>query len=393
MKQCPHCGAQIADDSRFCSECGKEIPQGIVCPHCGASVKESDSFCQNCGRNLSDGSYADNSHVNEIIQEDEEESRWNWISYIIGAIALLAICGGGWWYWDSSNKRVAREKAIADSLEIVRQDSIKLAREKEKEAEMALRKKQMPIPMDVVLDLYKHISDKDYIIKKLQEYSYSFYTSYENGEYWTKDVNLKKCKDWRDYTYYEATERKGSSVLIFEGGFSVTVYAHKDFLEWEKQLQELGYRYQEYGDDLPEENGWTALGAHGNLCRQYVNGNGSVIEFMKDGDGHPGYNIYFTDDNYHSYETTNSDVDSQNLDWLQGHWVYEQGSYKGHFIIQGDKITQYSSMNPERETSTFRIEGDELLSRIANGLDLTVKIDFANHTIDYGDGCWMHKVE
>lgn len=23
MKQCPNCGAQIADDSRFCSECGK----------------------------------------------------------------------------------------------------------------------------------------------------------------------------------------------------------------------------------------------------------------------------------------------------------------------------------------------------------------------------------
>ena len=85
--------------------------------------------------------------------------------------------------------------------------------------------------------------------------------------------------------------------------------------------------------------------------------------------------------------------ENNDLDWLQGHWVYEQGNYKGHFIIQGDKITQYSSMNPERETSTFRIEGDEILSRIANGVNLTVKIDFANHTIDYGDGCWMHKVE
>ena len=56
-------------------------------------------------------------------------------------------------------------------------------------------------------------------------------------------------------------------------------------------------------------------------------------------------------------------------------------------------ITQYSSMNPERETSTFRIEGDEIVSRIANGVNLTIKIDFANHTIDYGDGNWMYKVE
>ena len=36
-------------------------------------------------------------------------------------------------------------------------------------------------------------------------------------------------------------------------------------------------------------------------------------------------------------------IEENDLDWLQGHWVYEQGNYKGHFIIQGDKITQYSS--------------------------------------------------
>ena len=49
MKKCPSCGAQISDDSRFCAECGKEIPQGIVCPHCGSSVKEGDAFCPACG--------------------------------------------------------------------------------------------------------------------------------------------------------------------------------------------------------------------------------------------------------------------------------------------------------------------------------------------------------
>ena len=86
------------------------------------------------------------------------------------------------------------------------------------------------------------------------------------------------------------------------------------------------------------------------------------------------------------------DDEPQNLDWLQGHWVYEQGNYKGHFIIQGNTITQYSSMNPEHYSSTYRIEGNMLKSRIANGVDLTVKIDFARHTIDYGEGNWMHKI-
>lgn len=102
MKKCSYCGAQIADDSRFCSECGKEITQANVCPHCGASVGEGDAFCQNCGRNLTDGSYANNSVINEQTQEDEEEPRRNWIPYILGAIALLAVCGGGWWFYNSS---------------------------------------------------------------------------------------------------------------------------------------------------------------------------------------------------------------------------------------------------------------------------------------------------
>ena len=52
MKKCPYCGAQIADDSRFCTECGKEIIQANVCPHCGASVGDDDAFCQNCGKSL-----------------------------------------------------------------------------------------------------------------------------------------------------------------------------------------------------------------------------------------------------------------------------------------------------------------------------------------------------
>lgn len=84
--------------------------------------------------------------------------------------------------------------------------------------------------------------------------------------------------------------------------------------------------------------------------------------------------------------------DQNNLDWLQGHWVYEQGNYKGHFIIQGNTITQYSSMNPEHVEKSFRVEGNEIRARLIDGMDLTAKIDFANQRIDYGDGQWMHKI-
>lgn len=49
MNTCPNCGAQIADNYRFCTECGNKIPSSNVCPHCGAAMNDGDVFCQKCG--------------------------------------------------------------------------------------------------------------------------------------------------------------------------------------------------------------------------------------------------------------------------------------------------------------------------------------------------------
>lgn len=90
MKQCPNCGTQIADDSRFCTECGKEITKANVCPHCGASVGESDAFCQNCGKSLSENPNS------EPITYEEEQSKSGYkkyLPYILGAFILLAAIG------------------------------------------------------------------------------------------------------------------------------------------------------------------------------------------------------------------------------------------------------------------------------------------------------------
>lgn len=52
MKRCTYCGELNEDDSLFCSECGKPIPQGRQCPHCGVRVSDNDAFCTNCGKKL-----------------------------------------------------------------------------------------------------------------------------------------------------------------------------------------------------------------------------------------------------------------------------------------------------------------------------------------------------
>lgn len=90
MKKCPNCGAQNLDDSLFCTECGKPIPQCNVCPYCGADINEGDVFCQNCGKKPTDTPI----EANEAVYEGEKKSGFKkYLPYIIGAVVLLAIIG------------------------------------------------------------------------------------------------------------------------------------------------------------------------------------------------------------------------------------------------------------------------------------------------------------
>lgn len=184
MKKCLFCGTEVNDDCLFCTECGKELPKGNVCPHCGASVNDGDvfcmecgkkiyevpnsitkrpkcphcganvdnnaSFCTNCGKNINEGSMSEKQLTENLIETNAEkpeeptqdfnysyveEEPKTWRDYklpIFGGIFIIIFLGAGWWYWDSSNRRVDREKVIADSLEIVRQDSVKAAELREK---------------------------------------------------------------------------------------------------------------------------------------------------------------------------------------------------------------------------------------------------------------------
>ncbi|MBR6892734.1 MAG: zinc ribbon domain-containing protein [Bacteroidaceae bacterium] len=137
MKQCPNCGSQISDDSHFCNKCGKEIPQGTVCPHCGASVEEGDAFCHSCGKSIkeevvptdpskkkcshcgvsvNDGdAFCQNcgkslyTHQNEqpIVFNKEGKTKSGskkYLPYVLGAIVLIALCCGGWWFFKNMSE-------------------------------------------------------------------------------------------------------------------------------------------------------------------------------------------------------------------------------------------------------------------------------------------------
>jgi subtilisin family serine protease/RNA polymerase subunit RPABC4/transcription elongation factor Spt4 len=50
--QCPHCGAVVRSDARFCAACGNSLMSARTCPNCGAPVKEGVRFCSQCGQPL-----------------------------------------------------------------------------------------------------------------------------------------------------------------------------------------------------------------------------------------------------------------------------------------------------------------------------------------------------
>lgn len=348
MKQCPNCGAQIADDCRFCSECGKEITQANVCPHCGASIGEGDAFCQNCGKSLNQ-----NPSSEPIAYEEEQPKSGfkKYLPYILGVVVLLAIIG----YLnseDSSNGGSSTNTIAIDSVSI---DSTASPSTKE-----IITKRLEDIFEDVAKGNAKDCDER--------YFSSDFKKIYKE----VVDIDERFAQEgslgfW-DFTFWDMSQEEVKMSVDIKDVYNIKDKEATAKLRFKYSYDNAPSGYEDEEIKVVLENGnWVLDDLHGYKKK------------MKD----------FYEENKDYQPSTNQN----DTDWLQGHWVYEQGSYKGHFIIQGDKITQYSSMNPERETSTFRVEGDEIVSMIANGVNLTVKIDFANHTIDYGDGNWMHKVE
>ena len=329
MKTCPNCGAQIADDSLFCTECGKQIPQDNVCPHCGASVNDGDSFCQNCGNSLS------GVHNNEP-SNDEGGSKTTlkkYLPYIIGAVIILGFIG----YCSSNDYKKGVETAAVDIITV---DSIDSAAVENVNSEQEILAKK-----EFLEKFYKEKSGKE----QEEEYVYIKKNVTANG--------LQNLKDLYDYECYDG-DCLATWVFDYDDGSDIGDLLSCIITPQDENifLVEKKYEYKMY----------------------------SVLLTVVKEDG-----VYKIDkiEQKESTFTPPAQDKTENLDWLQGHWVYEQGNYKGHFVIQGNKLSMYSTMNPDPLTYTYRVEGNELYAG-----EMTVKLDLANQRIDYGDGNWMHKI-
>src|SRR5262245_12382326 len=51
--ECPTCKADLAEGSKFCSQCG--APELLVCPECGHRNAIRSKFCNECGVTIARG--------------------------------------------------------------------------------------------------------------------------------------------------------------------------------------------------------------------------------------------------------------------------------------------------------------------------------------------------
>lgn len=238
----------------YCSRCGSVLQADIrFCPQCGAP----------CGTTA---------HHTFGVMGGNQRNHNKTLVYIVLTLLFIALCLGGICLWkmigangESSSEAVSSESEY--------------------------------LTMETIIDLYGS-KDKEYIRQVLKNNGYSLFTTVDDGEYWTKNVLLKAVMTdtWDKTIAYEPTERKGSSFIISGDDdlyVGVSVYSEADFQQWLKQIADMGYKEIDYGEDPLEKDGWILQGAHQNLCREFKDAHGNSIEFMKDGDGHPGYAVYY----------------------------------------------------------------------------------------------------
>lgn len=222
IKKCKYCGAQVEDGYLFCTECGKPILQGNNCPHCGASIDDDDAFCCNCGKKIVEESVltkAQPSHdadanrdnievkINENYEteeynysvEDETQTWRNKYLYIIGVIVIICVVGAGIWNYYSSNQRVEREIALADSLEKARQDSLMLARQMEIERQDSIDKVQR--------------EEKEFLEKFYKNLDYSKWE--ELGSYVRKHITSNALQNLRDEYDYDCESGDCLALWLF----------------------------------------------------------------------------------------------------------------------------------------------------------------------------------
>jgi Tfp pilus assembly protein PilF/RNA polymerase subunit RPABC4/transcription elongation factor Spt4 len=75
---CKKCNAEIADNTKFCPECGTKVDTPLICVNCGIKLAENAKFCPECGTKVGDTLFASPGQEikakTSVPQEQEQKS-------------------------------------------------------------------------------------------------------------------------------------------------------------------------------------------------------------------------------------------------------------------------------------------------------------------------------
>lgn len=86
--KCKYCNAEVAQNARFCTTCGKDLSIFDKCVNCGELIERNESICPYCG--------TEQPHEEQFEQDRSRSKKWLWL-VLIASVAL--IIGGGYWFF------------------------------------------------------------------------------------------------------------------------------------------------------------------------------------------------------------------------------------------------------------------------------------------------------
>lgn len=108
MKKCIYCGAQLQEDSVFCSYCGKKI-EFRSCSHCGAKLEDDSVFCSKCGTKLPDTLEETLPHDAEIQEIDITTKKSYYLWFVTSCIGIVFVLIGGFYAFRYLNEASTKE--------------------------------------------------------------------------------------------------------------------------------------------------------------------------------------------------------------------------------------------------------------------------------------------
>lgn len=105
--KCKYCNAEVAQNARFCTTCGKDLSIFDKCVNCGELIESNESVCPHCG-------------AEQPPQKEVERNRAKkWLCFVLIVVVVLTLIGGGYWFYSQApTANQPQASAETDSIEV-----------------------------------------------------------------------------------------------------------------------------------------------------------------------------------------------------------------------------------------------------------------------------------